>query len=84
MSAAIRISDEVYQDARKIASAEFRSVPQQVELWARVGKCALENPDLPIEFIRELISTKNQDRSLAEPFIVAGNPTEKKHAQCHH
>ena len=68
MSAAIRISNEIYQDAKDTAQAEFRSIPQQLELWARIGKCALDNPDLPIEFIRELVISKRQGRSLAEPF----------------
>lgn len=33
-----------------------------------IRKCALDNPDLPIEFIRNVLISKNQDRSLAEPF----------------
>lgn len=78
MGIAIRISDEIYQGAQKTATAEFRSVPQQIEMWARIGKCALENPDLPIDFIRELITSKNQDRSLAEPFVF-----EHKHSSRH-
>jgi hypothetical protein len=31
-------------------------------------KCALDNPDLPVKFVKELLETKNQDRALAEPF----------------
>jgi hypothetical protein len=33
-----------------------------------IGKCALDNPDLPIEFVRDLLIAKHQDKSLAEPF----------------
>ena len=40
--------------------------------WARVGKCALDNPDLPIEFVRDLLISKNMDKSLAEPFEFEG------------
>ena len=29
---------------KKVASAEFRSVPNQIEYWAKLGKCALDNP----------------------------------------
>jgi hypothetical protein len=68
MSVAIRINDGMYNDARRVASAEFRSIPNQIEYWARIGKTALENPDLPTEFILELLVSKNSDRSLAEPF----------------
>ncbi len=27
-------------------SAEFRSIPYQIEYWAKFGKCTLDNPDL--------------------------------------
>jgi len=68
MSVPIRIDNEIYQDAKKIAKAECRSIPGQIEFWARIGKCALDNPDLPVEFVRELLITTHTDRTLAEPF----------------
>ena len=69
MGVPIRIDEEIYNEARLVAKAEFRTIPNQIEFWAKIGKCALENPDLPVEFIRELLMSKNMDRSLAEPFI---------------
>lgn len=72
MSVSIRIDDEIYDEAKKVAKAEFRSPPQQIEFWARVGKCALDNPELPIEFVRDLLISKNMDKSLAEPFEFEG------------
>ena len=74
MSISIRISDKLYNAAKKVAKAEFRSIPSQIEFWATIGKCALDNPDLPIEFIKEIIIAKNEDISLLEPFT----PQEKK------
>ncbi|NQY42135.1 MAG: ParD-like family protein [Legionellales bacterium] len=68
MSVPIRIDDEIYNEAKKVAKAEFRTIPSQIEFWARVGKCALENPDLPVDFVKKLLISKNTDRSLAEPF----------------
>ena len=68
MGVPIRINNEIYHEAKKIAKAEHRSIPNQIEFWAQIGKCALDNPDLPIEFIRELLISKNMDKSLAEPF----------------
>jgi hypothetical protein len=64
----IRIDETIYNDAKQTANAEFRSIPNQIEFWATLGKCALDNPDLPIEFIKELLMSKRMDRSLAEPF----------------
>lgn len=68
MGIPIRIDETIYDAAKKVASAECRSIPHQIEFWAKVGKCALDNPDLPIEFLKELLISKQQDRSLAEPF----------------
>ncbi|MGE3920772.1 MAG: ParD-like family protein [Gammaproteobacteria bacterium] len=68
MGIPIRIDESIYNDAKRVASAECRSIPNQIEFWAKIGKCALDNPELPIEFIRELLISKNQDKSLAEPF----------------
>lgn len=68
MSIAIRINENIYNEAKKTAHAEHRSIPNQIEFWAMVGKCALDNPDLPVEFVRDLLISKHQDRSLAELF----------------
>ena len=68
MGIPIRIDETIYNEAKKIASAECRSIPNQIEFWAKIGKCALDNPDLPIEFIKDLLISKHSDRSLAEPF----------------
>jgi hypothetical protein len=68
MGTPIRINETIYNQAKMVANAEFRSIPNQIEYWAQIGRCALNNPDLPIEFIRDLLISKNTDRSLAEPF----------------
>lgn len=68
MGISIRIDESIYNEAKKVARAECRSIPHQIEFWAITGKCALDNPDLPIDFVRDLLISKHQDRSLAEPF----------------
>lgn len=78
MSKPIRIDDEIYNDAKKTARGEHRSIPHQIEYWAKIGKCALDNPDLPIEFIKELLVSKHQDRSLAEPFNFGKDRDHKR------
>lgn len=72
MGVPIRIHEDIYEDAKRVATAECRSVPQQIEYWARLGKCALDNPDLPIEFVRDVLISKLSDRSLAEAFELEG------------
>lgn len=68
MGIPIRIDEAIYKEAKKTAHAERRSIPHQIEFWAMIGKCALENPDLPIDFVKDLLISKHQDKSLAEPF----------------
>jgi hypothetical protein len=45
----IRINEELYNDAKKVALAEFRSIGKQIEYWARIGKLCEENPQLPLD-----------------------------------
>lgn len=72
MGVPIRIDEGIYNEAKKTARAECRSIPGQIEFWAMVGKCALDNPELPIEFVRDILISKHQNRSLAEPFHFEG------------
>ena len=68
MSFSIRIDDALYDTARSRAKAEMRSVPQQVAYWAMVGRAALDNPDLPIEFIRDtLVAIKEESEFFELP-----------------
>lgn len=55
MGTAIRISEELVSEARKYSRIDHRSLTGQVEHWARIGKCAEENPDLTYSFIKELL-----------------------------
>jgi hypothetical protein len=66
MSIAIRIDEELYDQAKRTALAESRTVPLQIAYWAKLGKLALENPDLPIEFVRDILIAKNMNEH--EPF----------------
>ena len=72
MGIPIRINEAIYNEAKKVAAAEFRTIPNQIEYWAKLGKCALDNPDLPIELIIDILLSKFQDKSLAEPFSFEG------------
>lgn len=69
MSVSIRVNDELYQAAKRSATAECRSVPQQIEFWARVGKAALDNPDLPIDFVRDLLVARAEGQEETTPFV---------------
>ena len=49
----VRIDESLVNAARVAAKAEFRTVQGQVEYWAKVGRAALDNPDLPVSFVAE-------------------------------
>ncbi|MBX9586481.1 MAG: ParD-like family protein [Gammaproteobacteria bacterium] len=78
MSIAVRVSDKLYQAASKVAKAEFRSTAQQIEYWATIGKAALENPDLPTDFVRDILMAKGRDKGALEPFIPETSSSIKK------
>ncbi len=67
MSISIRIDDALYNTAKARAKAEMRSIPQQVSYWAKVGRAALDNPDLPIEFVRDTLLAMEEE---SEPFVL--------------
>jgi hypothetical protein len=53
MAFAMKLSDDLVEDAKTVAAAEHRSVPKQIEYWARIGKAVLENPELPLRMIQD-------------------------------
>ena len=55
MATAIKISEELIVDAKKFSRIDHRSLTGQIEHWARIGKCAEENPDLPYNLIKEIL-----------------------------
>jgi hypothetical protein len=55
MSSAIRISEQLVKKARVFSTVENRSLTGQIEYWAKIGKCAEENPDLTFNLIKEIL-----------------------------
>jgi hypothetical protein len=65
----IRSDETLVNDARAAAKAEFRILQGQIELWARVGRAALDNPDLPASFIAECLMSMNEPAEDALSFV---------------
>ena len=72
MGMPVRIDDTLYNQARATALAERRTIDGQIEFWAVVGRTALDNPDLPIDFIRDLLVARGEGPTLATPFVPEG------------
>ena len=55
MLTAIQLSESLTEEAKPCAQATHRSVAEQIEYWARLGKVAEENPDLPIPMLQDML-----------------------------
>jgi hypothetical protein len=73
MGMPVRIDDTLYNQARAQAQAERRTIAGQIEFWAIVGRTALDNPDLPIDFVRDLIVARAEEPSLSSKFVPEGS-----------
>jgi len=56
----VKLSDQLVNEAKRYAAVYSRSVPKQIEHWARMGKIAQENPDLSYEFIEQLLIARQE------------------------
>lgn len=65
----IRINKELYEQAKQHAALEHRSISGQIEFWARVGRAALDNPDLPVRIVAESLASLAEPREHATPFV---------------
>ncbi len=62
MGMPVRIDDQLYEEARSEAKMEHRTISGQIEYWALIGRAALDNPDLPINFIAESLASLREPR----------------------
>jgi hypothetical protein len=65
MPTAIQLSELLIGEAKPFSQSMHRSIAEQIEYWARLGKVAEENPDLPIPML--------QDMFVSEEEVKAGN-----------
>lgn len=69
ISTSIRINQQLYEQAKQDATVEHRSISGQIEFWARVGRAALDNPDLPVSFVAESLASMAEPREQSQPFV---------------
>ncbi len=69
MSTAVKISDELANKAKIRSKIEKRSIAGQIEYWATAGEIAEENPELPFQFIKDILIGKEQAKNkLLSPY----------------
>jgi len=71
-STSIRIDQALYEQAKTDATIDHRSIAGQIEFWARIGRAALDNPDLPVTFVAESLASMAEPREQAIPFVPRG------------
>jgi hypothetical protein len=68
MGMPVRIDNQLYEQAKSEAKTEHRTIAGQIEFWARVGRAAIDNPELPIDFVVQVLASMKEPRSDATPF----------------
>ena len=66
----VKLAGGLVAEASRYADVFSRSVPKQIEHWAKIGKIAEENPDLSYEDITNIL--------LAQAEADSGDVTEYK------
>jgi hypothetical protein len=69
MSTVIRISSDLAQEAKSRSEVEKRSLTGQVEYWAKIGRIAEDNPDLPFSFVKELLVAREEAKFDKEEYV---------------
>lgn len=57
-TSSVRLDQELVDKASIIAKAMNRTMPKQIEHWAKIGEMMEDNPDLPYEFIEQAIISR--------------------------
>ena len=63
MAVALKLSDDLVESAKPYAAAEQRSVPRQIEYWARLGKAVSDNPELPLRMVQDIMLAREEARA---------------------
>ncbi len=66
-SNSVRIDQELFDAAHIEGKANLRSTAQQINFWAKIGRNALANPDLPVDVVKDLLIAKEEK---SEPFSL--------------
>ena len=60
MPQSVKLSDELIKQARQYGNVYHRSTPKQIEYWSTIGKISEENPDLPYNFIKDILIAQHE------------------------
>ena len=55
MGTTVTLDTKLVNVAKTYSAVQSRSVPKQIEHWAKIGRIAEENPDLNYKFIQDIL-----------------------------
>ena len=73
MGMPVSIDYTLYGHSKAQAKAKHRTIAGQIEFWAMIGRAALDNPDLSIDFIQDFLVARREGKSNSTPFVPEGN-----------
>jgi hypothetical protein len=68
MNTNIRISPELLRIAELAAAEGQRTVSEQIQYWAKIGKACIDNPDLPVNFVIDSLTSLRHSEIGKSPF----------------
>ncbi len=70
MAISVRLDDHLVSTAKVHAEAENRSVPKQIEYWAKIGQIMIENPELSYGVVHEsLLATQELNQGQTKSYV---------------
>ena len=87
MGRVVKLNEEFVLRVAKEAKANQRSVPKQIEFYYTLAAAALDNPDLPIHWVRDLLIAKDSNTAKRVKWIddalirIAAEENAKKAAR---
>ncbi len=73
MGMQVRIDDTIYGQSKTHAKTGHRTIADQIGFLAMIVRAALDNPDLPIDFVRALLVAREEGRSQSTSFVPEGH-----------
>ena len=58
----VKLPDDLVDLARRNGKVAHRSVPKQIVHWSTIGRIAEENPDLPYDFIKDILLARQEEK----------------------
>ena len=49
--------------AQKIGAIEHRKAPQQLEYWAEIARCGIDNPELTFSEVKDMLAAAKEHKA---------------------